>query len=1351
VFGRLVYIALAGIVLEFGMGATAWAGYTPLVPPSPPAPPPPPPGCGTNPTGCCGQGSGGKPVDFWNGREFLTHTDLVLPGLMDITIQRSYDSQVTYDSALGYGWTLNYFMRLYEYTDGSVTLRRDCGVKRGFVLVGGAYQTPVGETGTLVKNGDGSWTYTEHNGEQKQFDALGRLSAIVSPQGSRLVLSYDDRGKLPLIGLSPYGVDSTPKEIAREYRLLRIDEQNAASQATGRYVTLGYEESTGRLTGIADSAGRNITYQHDGLGNLTQASLPGGAVLGYSYEDARDPHNATTLTDSACSACGGSVYYNIYDSQDRVIRQEHGTNVMRITYVQAYTKTIVDVDVTDEQGNPLRTETTTWEFNSLGNPLKVTDALGHQRVYQRDGMMNVTREERWENTGTPQSPNLVLRYVEERTYDARGNLLTLTEAKDQPEQRVTTYTYDLANHVTSITVPSVAAPGQNKVTSFTYVPPDDLFGKLTEQREAGFLGDGSAYSYVTSYGYDGNGRRTSIDGPRTDVSDVTTLTYDPVNGNLLTVTQPGSLATTYSNHTPTGYPQTVTDPNGVATTYTYDPVGRVLTATVGGATTTYTYTPTGKIETITLPRMNVTTYTYDTLDRLASIQDGLGDTVNYTYDSVGNRIRQEVKDPGGALQRTLSFQHDALDRLFRVVNPGGSFTEYQYDYAGNQKSVKDPNGNTTIFSYDPLSRLKTATQPGSVGTGYGYNLHGDLVRVTDAENHVTTYTPDDMGRVYREVSPDTGTTTYAYDPAGNRTGKTDARGIAVGFTYDALNRLSRTDFPTDTDVVYTYDTCANGRGRLCQVQDQSGTTSYSYSAKGELLQESKVILGVTYVTGYSYDANGNIQTITYPSNRTVTYSYDFADQVTTVTTTPPGGGSQTVASNVTHKPFGGIAGLTYGNGLARTVSYDQQYRISGIQTGVVQNLTYGFDNNGNVLSITNNLDASKNKSFSYDAIERLQTASGPWGSLTWGYDKVGNRQTQTGADPSTYTYTSGTNRLASVTGALSKSFGYDPNGNTTTENSRTYTYNQNNRMVQALEGSILGDYVYNAKELRAVKTAGTTTTVFHHDPQGQILAETQGSLTTVEYIQLDGEPLAKAEGTTLSYIHPDHLGTPVSMTNSSGAKVWEIEARPFGDSPTFTGSGSLNLRFPGQYADSETGLNQNWWREYDPSSGRYVAADPLQLMAPDVYLYSYGRNGSARKSLLGQDLWLTTAFRAGFSSGPNVYLYVSGNPTRFVDTTGLSRSPVQPPVPPLPCPRFPPPTPPTQNCELQYLGWYDLPWPNECVLVYINWECQQQLVRIGCDAIPDIMWKKRYQPPARPPGPPPPWPGCPDKKGPCDT
>src|SRR5262249_37723636 len=160
-------------------------------------------------------------------------------------------------------------MRIYEFADGSVVLRRDCGVRRGFVYAAGAYQTPVGETGTLVKNGDGSWTYTEKSGERKQFDSQGKLTAIVSAAGNRLVLSYDSRGKLPLIGLSPYAVDATPKEIAREFRLTRIDEQNAGAQPTGHYMTLTYDDASGRLTAISDSAGRTTIYQHDSLGNLT--------------------------------------------------------------------------------------------------------------------------------------------------------------------------------------------------------------------------------------------------------------------------------------------------------------------------------------------------------------------------------------------------------------------------------------------------------------------------------------------------------------------------------------------------------------------------------------------------------------------------------------------------------------------------------------------------------------------------------------------------------------------------------------------------------------------------------------------------------------------------------------------------------------------------------------------------------------------------------------------------------------------------------------------------------------------------------------------------------------------------
>ncbi len=169
---------------------------------------------------------------------------------------------------------------------------------------------------------------------------------------------------------------------------------------------------------------------------------------------------------------------------------------------------------------------------------------------------------------------------------------------------------------------------------------------------------------------------------------------------------------------------------------------------------------------------------------------------------------------------------------------------------------------------------------------------------------------DDKGRVYQVISPDTGTTTYQYDPAGNMISKADAKGITISYAYDALNRLTKIDFPTDTDIVYVYDNCLNGKGRLCSMTDASGTTAYEYSPKGQVKKETKTIDSIQYVTQYSYDQNGNLKTMTYPSGRVITYTLSN-DKVTAVLNN-----AANLATNIQYKPFGPMSSLTYGNGLA---------------------------------------------------------------------------------------------------------------------------------------------------------------------------------------------------------------------------------------------------------------------------------------------------------------------------------------------------------------------------------------------------------------------------------------------------
>ena len=391
---------------------------------------------------------------------------------------------------------------------------------------------------------------------------------------------------------------------------------------------------------------------------------------------------------------------------------------------------------------------------------------------------------------------------------------------------------------------------------------------------------------------------------------------------------------------------------------------------------------------------------------------------------------------------------------------------------------------------------------------------------------------------------------------------------------------------------------------------------------------------------------------------------DVADRVTSVTTTPYRGMAQTVASSVAHKPFGGIASMTYGNGLNRTVSYDQQYRISSITTGAVQNLPYSHDANGNITGITNSLNPTKNKTFGYDALDRLTGGAGPWGTLSWTYDGVGNRQTQVeNGATSTYAYESGTNKLTGVTGATPLSFTLDQNGNTTSENAKTFTYNQNNRLIKATEsGTTKGEYTYNASGQRATKTAGGTTTVYHHDQSGNLIAETTSAGATVaEYIWLESQPLAKIDPGGTRHIHTDHLGTPQVMTSSTGAIVWQIESKPFGETVSLTGTALLNLRFPGQYYDGETGLHQNWFRDYMPKVGRYIEADPLglsTLLYKTADLESRLMSRAPISRVTARDvqdigrLYYALHFVTMAPTSTHLFSYVASRPTMETDITG---------------------------------------------------------------------------------------------------
>ncbi len=96
----------------------------------------------------------------------------------------------------------------------------------------------------------------------------------------------------------------------------------------------------------------------------------------------------------------------------------------------------------------------------------------------------------------------------------------------------------------------------------------------------------------------------------------------------------------------------------------------------------------------------------------------------------------------------------------------------------------------------------------------------------------------------------------------------------------------------------------------------------------------------------------------------------------------------------------------------------------------------------------------------------------------------------------------------------------------------------------------------------------------------------------------------------LLYVHADHLGRPIRLTDGAKVTAWAVEWLPWGGVHAISGSETLNARFPGQWFQVESGLHYNWHRHYDPTIGRYTQPDPLGFVdGPSVYAYARNAPG----------------------------------------------------------------------------------------------------------------------------------------------
>jgi RHS repeat-associated protein len=823
-------------------------------------------------------------------------------------------------------------------------------------------------------------------------------------------------------------------------------------------------------------------------------------------------------------------------------------------------------------------------------------------------------------------------------YDAMGNVQRRTDFNDtqtiytyEPTRpletsRTEAYGTSSARTITTTWHPAFRLRKQitepNRVTAFTHDTKGNVLTKTVSDTSVT-----PSVSRTWTYTYNSYGQVLTEDGPRTDISDTTTYTYYKCStgsscGQLHTVTNALNQTISYDTYNAHGQPLTMTDANGVLTVFTYDARQRLTSRRVGSETSTFSYWPTGMLRKVTLPDGSFIQNTYDDAHRLIRIEDGEGNRVQYTLNKMGNRTAENTYDPTGALARTRTQVFNSLNQLWKQVPAAGTAavtTVFTYDSAGNQQAASAPLSRGTVSQYDERNRLHQITDAANGVTMLDYDASDNLISVTDPRQLITSYQYTGFGERKTITSPDTGTTRNTFDSAGNLKTRTDARNVTATYKYDALNRPISIVYP-DTTLSFSYDAGVNGLGRMTGAADANHSLAFTYDEQGRIASKTQIVSGQARTIRYAY-TNGNLISIVTPSGQTIAYTYAFGRVASVAVNGSP------ILSNISYEPFGPVRQWTWGNGRGSFVrTFDRDGNIAQI-TAAGELLAYEYDDALRIRGVSNGSSAALSWAYAYDSVDRIASATSSARNERWTYDANGNRLTQAGTVPTTFSNSLSisptSNRVSSLSGSRSNVYAYDSAGSVTSE---TNAY----RAIQ-LSASTTNTYRYNALGQRVMKMVSSAATHFIYDESGHLLGEYSSTGALIqETVWLGDIPVATLRpksggGIEVFHVHTDHLNAPRKVTRAAdGVLVWRWDPAPFADTqpnenPKNAGVFRYNLRLPGQYYDGESGLHYNYFRDYDPALGRYVESDPI-----------------------------------GLAGGSNTYAYVAGNPISAIDWLGLA-------------------------------------------------------------------------------------------------
>jgi RHS repeat-associated protein len=1040
---------------------------------------------------------------------------------------------------------------------------------------------------------------------------------------------------------------------------------------------------TGRLASITLPTGGMISYTYSGGCSSAGGIMADGTTAGLSRTTA-DSSNARTYVRATVNANATSTTLTDQKGNQSVFQFTDDTGDYYETHRQMYQGSATGTPLLDRftcyngastpcDGATLTTQITatsvTEDYN--GGSQAVTN-----NSYDSFGNIGITTQ----NSGS------TLLDTTANTYNSLNEIATTTIA-DSSGNFVsgTAYAYDKTTPTTTSDLPQhVAATGPRgnlTSTSTTINGGSSAFSTTTAYYDTGMPVSTTTPNGTTSYSYDSTQTfvtQTTLPTPSSGVALSTSWTYDAASGAMLTSTgmNAGQTTTmnTYDNRL---RPTAITLPNGGNITYTYTPTQTNVTQTLNSSTgetaqQAVLYDAYGRPSRQEVYNGQSTNSYYQT--DICYDATGLAEFVSVPYQSTGFSAAKQCSGTG------TSYFYDALGRPTSIITSDGTAT---VQHVNRAVLTTDVNGVQKITQYDVLGRITgvceitstalngqspTACGMDIVGTGfvtsYAYALATHTTTITQGVQ-TRTFVTDDMGRTTSVTEPESGTTNYSYAynstglvvtrtrPTANQTSPTTLTTTTT--QSDSLGRVTSVTYSDGTPLrTYFYDinqpgfVQTNYLGRLsyanANTPNNFALTAYSYDTLGRVIGLTECLpvgcgtFADNLSLSYQYDLAGNMLSSSDGGGTTTTYTYSPASEVQSVTSSLSGSEAPpALISNVTNGPNGPL-NYQFGNGLTNVSTYDALGRVNG---GSVCNGStsiscsggsqlYGYSVQQQGIRTTTGCDTVLNNcaAFGYDQFNRLTsrtvTGSSAPQNYTYGYDRYGNRLSQTAADggPSPQLTISATTNQITSTG-----YSYDAAGNVTSDGFHTYTYDAEGN-VTAVDGGTTASYVYNALNQRVSENLGGLKEQFAYNVGGQRVSIWNAAspiALLMEQYYVGNKRVAYYAGSTLNFQHQDWTGTERMRTTYNGAVEGSFTSMSFGDAfATVSGIDGDPYHYAMLDHDNSSDTDHAQFRQYSSTPGRW--------MSPDPYSGSYNmRNPQSF----------------------NRYSYVLNNPLAGVDPSGL--------------------------------------------------------------------------------------------------